>query len=180
MCILGILGILALHCSQIKLQLTAVTDANIPFPQQLLLWSTFVWSHSRYCGSSFPSLITSTNNALTVVFQSDSSVAMEGFSATYITQNATTGENTFSLLEGNVGNLTEMENVMQWFSDESHRSKGWLQLSLLRCPCWNVNAHHCCKFFFKFYIYFFFLCWPPFYAFKHSRHFKIFRSVYVE
>ncbi|PVD35988.1 hypothetical protein C0Q70_02958 [Pomacea canaliculata] len=43
-----------------------------------------------YCGSSFPSLITSTNNALTVVFQSDSSVAMEGFSATYITQNATT------------------------------------------------------------------------------------------
>ncbi|XP_070174131.1 cubilin-like [Littorina saxatilis] len=44
----------------------------------------------RYCGSTPPAVITSTNNQLTVVFSSDNSIASEGFSASYVTQNATT------------------------------------------------------------------------------------------
>uniref|UniRef100_A0A673AMU3 Cubilin n=1 Tax=Sphaeramia orbicularis TaxID=375764 RepID=A0A673AMU3_9TELE len=44
----------------------------------------------RYCGNSVPPSITSTDNLLTLLFVSDSSLAVEGFSATYVSINATT------------------------------------------------------------------------------------------
>uniref|UniRef100_A0A3Q3MXM2 Cubilin n=1 Tax=Mastacembelus armatus TaxID=205130 RepID=A0A3Q3MXM2_9TELE len=44
----------------------------------------------RYCGRSVPPSITSTDNLLTLLFVSDSSLATEGFSASYVSINATT------------------------------------------------------------------------------------------
>ncbi|KAJ8276925.1 hypothetical protein GJAV_G00069430 [Gymnothorax javanicus] len=44
----------------------------------------------RYCGRSIPPSLTSTNNLLTILFVSDSSLATEGFSANYVSLNATT------------------------------------------------------------------------------------------
>ncbi|XP_047455679.1 cubilin [Mugil cephalus] len=44
----------------------------------------------RYCGRSVPPSITSTDNVLTVLFVSDTSSSTEGFSANYISFNATT------------------------------------------------------------------------------------------
>lgn len=44
----------------------------------------------RYCGSTIPPVVTSTNNVLTVLFISDTSVANEGFTASYVGLNATT------------------------------------------------------------------------------------------
>uniref|UniRef100_A0A4W6DZJ2 CUB domain-containing protein n=1 Tax=Lates calcarifer TaxID=8187 RepID=A0A4W6DZJ2_LATCA len=45
----------------------------------------------RYCGRSVPPSITSTDNLMTLLFVSDASLATEGFSASYISINATTG-----------------------------------------------------------------------------------------
>uniref|UniRef100_A0A4W6F2P1 Cubilin n=1 Tax=Lates calcarifer TaxID=8187 RepID=A0A4W6F2P1_LATCA len=44
----------------------------------------------RYCGRSVPPSITSTDNLMTLLFVSDASLATEGFSASYISINATT------------------------------------------------------------------------------------------
>uniref|UniRef100_W5MX16 Cubilin n=1 Tax=Lepisosteus oculatus TaxID=7918 RepID=W5MX16_LEPOC len=44
----------------------------------------------RYCGRSVPPSLTSTDNLLTILFVSDASLATEGFSAGYVTINATT------------------------------------------------------------------------------------------
>ncbi|KAM3593822.1 uncharacterized protein V6R79_022582 [Siganus canaliculatus] len=44
----------------------------------------------RYCGRSLPPSITSTDNLMTLLFVSDSSLATEGFSASYVSINATT------------------------------------------------------------------------------------------
>ncbi|XP_046880031.1 cubilin [Hypomesus transpacificus] len=44
----------------------------------------------RYCGRSVPPSLTSTDNLLTVLFVSDTSLAIEGFAANYISINATT------------------------------------------------------------------------------------------
>uniref|UniRef100_A0A4W4F6Q8 Cubilin n=1 Tax=Electrophorus electricus TaxID=8005 RepID=A0A4W4F6Q8_ELEEL len=44
----------------------------------------------RYCGRSVPPSLTSTDNLMTVLFVSDSSLANEGFSASYVSINATT------------------------------------------------------------------------------------------
>ncbi|KAK2886327.1 cubilin [Channa argus] len=44
----------------------------------------------RYCGRSVPPSITSTDNLLSLLFVTDSSLATEGFSANYISINATT------------------------------------------------------------------------------------------
>lgn len=46
---------------------------------------------SRYCGRSVPPSITSTDNLLTLLFVSDSSLAKEGFSANYVSINASMG-----------------------------------------------------------------------------------------
>lgn len=45
----------------------------------------------RFCGRSVPPSITSTDNILTLLFVSDSSIVTEGFSASYVSLNATTG-----------------------------------------------------------------------------------------
>ena len=45
----------------------------------------------RFCGRSVPPSITSTDNILTLLFVSDASVVTEGFSASYVSLNATTG-----------------------------------------------------------------------------------------
>ncbi|XP_064190205.1 cubilin [Anguilla rostrata] len=44
----------------------------------------------RYCGRSVPPSLTSTDNLLTILFVSDASLATEGFSANYVSMNATT------------------------------------------------------------------------------------------
>ncbi|XP_066539114.1 cubilin [Hoplias malabaricus] len=44
----------------------------------------------RYCGRSVPPSLTSTDNLLTILFVSDSSLSNEGFSANYVSLNATT------------------------------------------------------------------------------------------
>ncbi|XP_017555843.2 cubilin [Pygocentrus nattereri] len=44
----------------------------------------------RYCGRSVPPSLTSTDNLMTILFVSDSSLANEGFSANYVSLNATT------------------------------------------------------------------------------------------
>uniref|UniRef100_A0A671XF39 Cubilin n=1 Tax=Sparus aurata TaxID=8175 RepID=A0A671XF39_SPAAU len=44
----------------------------------------------RFCGRSVPPSITSTDNILTLLFVSDSSIVTEGFSASYVSLNATT------------------------------------------------------------------------------------------
>ncbi|XP_043916230.1 cubilin-like [Protopterus annectens] len=44
----------------------------------------------RYCGRSIPPSLTSTDNMMTVLFVSDASIATEGFSASYISINAST------------------------------------------------------------------------------------------
>ncbi|KAI1888818.1 hypothetical protein AGOR_G00172670 [Albula goreensis] len=44
----------------------------------------------RYCGRSVPPSLTSTDNLLTILFVSDTSLATEGFSASYVSINATT------------------------------------------------------------------------------------------
>ncbi|KPP69550.1 cubilin-like, partial [Scleropages formosus] len=45
----------------------------------------------RYCGRSVPPSLTSTDNLMTILFVSDVSMATEGFSANYVSINATTG-----------------------------------------------------------------------------------------
>lgn len=45
-----------------------------------------------YCGQVLPPTITTTGDTLTVIFRSDSSVAAEGFSASYVTVNTSTRE----------------------------------------------------------------------------------------
>ncbi|KAG2458577.1 CUBN protein, partial [Polypterus senegalus] len=51
----------------------------------------------RYCGRSAPPSLTSTDHMMTILFVSDSSLAVEGFSANYISINATTAcEETFT------------------------------------------------------------------------------------
>lgn len=45
----------------------------------------------RYCGRSAPPSITSTDSLLTLLFVSDASLSTEGFSASYLSINATTG-----------------------------------------------------------------------------------------
>ncbi|XP_075068011.1 cubilin [Mixophyes fleayi] len=45
---------------------------------------------ARYCGRSIPPSITSTDNKMVVLFATDSSIAVEGFAATYISINAST------------------------------------------------------------------------------------------
>ncbi|MGH0144022.1 UNVERIFIED_CONTAM: hypothetical protein FKN15_047101, partial [Acipenser sinensis] len=44
----------------------------------------------RYCGRSAPPSLTSTDNMMTLLFVSDSSISTEGFSASYVSINATT------------------------------------------------------------------------------------------
>ncbi|KAG9276492.1 cubilin [Astyanax mexicanus] len=44
----------------------------------------------RYCGRSVPPSLTSTDNLMTILFVSDSSLSTEGFSANYVSLNATT------------------------------------------------------------------------------------------
>ncbi|XP_019897556.2 cubilin [Esox lucius] len=44
----------------------------------------------RYCGQSVPPTLTSTDHMMTVLFVSDASLATEGFSASYVSINATT------------------------------------------------------------------------------------------
>ncbi|KAM6953504.1 cubilin [Aplochiton taeniatus] len=44
----------------------------------------------RYCGQSVPPSVTSTDNVLTLLFVSDVSISTEGFSASYVSINATT------------------------------------------------------------------------------------------
>ena len=44
----------------------------------------------RYCGLQLPPSVTSVGDTLTVVFRSDSSIAAEGFTASYVTVNAST------------------------------------------------------------------------------------------
>ncbi|XP_021357124.1 cubilin-like [Mizuhopecten yessoensis] len=44
----------------------------------------------RYCGQTIPPSMTSTDNVMTITFRSDSSVAHEGFTASYVTLNAST------------------------------------------------------------------------------------------
>ncbi|XP_066579431.1 cubilin [Amia ocellicauda] len=44
----------------------------------------------RYCGRSVPPSLTSTDNLMTILFVSDSSMATEGFAANYVSINATT------------------------------------------------------------------------------------------
>jgi hypothetical protein len=56
---------------------------------QLLLH--FFQFSSRFCGQQTPPMLTSTSEAMTIVFQSDSSISHEGFSATYITFDAAQG-----------------------------------------------------------------------------------------
>ncbi|XP_050407117.2 cubilin, partial [Patella vulgata] len=47
-------------------------------------------SLGRFCGSVLPPVLTSTSNTMTVRFGSDSSIAHEGFSASYLSLNAST------------------------------------------------------------------------------------------
>ena len=51
----------------------------------------FGYWRDRYCGRQGPPAMTSTENVLSIVFVSDSSIATEGFSASYTTANATSG-----------------------------------------------------------------------------------------
>ncbi|XP_071787824.1 cubilin-like isoform X2 [Asterias amurensis] len=44
----------------------------------------------RYCGSSPPPILTTTGNMMTVIFHTDSSIAREGFTASYVALDATT------------------------------------------------------------------------------------------
>ncbi|MCJ8728547.1 hypothetical protein PDJAM_G00005700 [Pangasius djambal] len=44
----------------------------------------------RYCGQSAPPSLTSTDNLMTVLFVTDSSIAIEGFAASYVSINAST------------------------------------------------------------------------------------------
>ena len=44
----------------------------------------------KYCGQALPPTITSTGDTLTIIFRSDSSVAAEGFTASYVTINSST------------------------------------------------------------------------------------------
>ena len=46
---------------------------------------------NRYCGSVPPPVVTSVGNMLMVKFVSDSSISSDGFSASFVTLNATTG-----------------------------------------------------------------------------------------
>lgn len=45
----------------------------------------------RYCGRSVPPSLTSTDNLMTVLFVTDSSMATEGFAANYVSIDASTG-----------------------------------------------------------------------------------------
>ena len=45
----------------------------------------------RFCGVDLPPVLTSSDNVLTVMFSSDSSVSHEGFTASYVALNASTG-----------------------------------------------------------------------------------------
>lgn len=42
----------------------------------------------RYCGTALPPMVTTTGDTMTVLFQSDSSVAAAGFTASYVTLNS--------------------------------------------------------------------------------------------
>ncbi len=46
----------------------------------------------RYCGTSAPPVLTSTENIMTVIFVSDDSIGNEGFAASYVALNASTSE----------------------------------------------------------------------------------------
>ena len=46
----------------------------------------------RFCGSSLPPVLTSTASRMAVVFESDESIAHEGFSANYVVLDAATGK----------------------------------------------------------------------------------------
>ena len=46
---------------------------------------------SRFCGRDGPPSLMSTNNVLSIMFVSDHSVTTEGFTASYITINASSG-----------------------------------------------------------------------------------------
>ena len=52
---------------------------------------SFVGCRNRYCGSVPPPVVTSSGNMLMVKFASDESISSDGFSASYVTLNATTG-----------------------------------------------------------------------------------------
>lgn len=61
-----------------------------------IITKSLVFNHNhkslhRYCGRSVPPSLTSTDNLMTILFVSDSSLANEGFSANYVSINATTG-----------------------------------------------------------------------------------------
>lgn len=46
---------------------------------------------NRFCGQRTPPTLTSSSNALTIVFKSDSSVAREGFTASYVVLDGSLG-----------------------------------------------------------------------------------------
>lgn len=47
---------------------------------------------NRYCGTTLPPALVSSSNVLVVRMVTDSSVAHEGFSASFVALNASTGE----------------------------------------------------------------------------------------
>lgn len=67
-----------------------ITRCFIQYLSQSYLLN-FMLAVCRYCGRSVPPSITSTNNFLTLLFVTDVSLATEGFSATYVSIDASTG-----------------------------------------------------------------------------------------
>uniref|UniRef100_A0A669DQK6 Cubilin n=1 Tax=Oreochromis niloticus TaxID=8128 RepID=A0A669DQK6_ORENI len=67
-----------------------------------------------YCGRSVPPSITSTDNQLTLLFVSDSSLNTEGFSASYISINASTGT-WLSFPKQSIEFLTHSPNYPQYY-----------------------------------------------------------------
>lgn len=60
--------------------------------QKLKHWSAWCALSHRYCGRSVPPSLTSSERQLTLLFVSDYSLSLEGFSASYVSINATTGQ----------------------------------------------------------------------------------------